>query len=87
MKFFNWLGGIEVALLALAAALLLILGPLFITYRFALADRNAAALLTGTLWLCCIVACVRDFRRHQLSWVSSGVLVLWVVTMLVLGFI
>lgn len=87
MKLFDWLDGIEVTVVAIVAALLLVLGPLFITYRFVLVHRNAAALLTGTLWLCCVAACVRDFRRHQLSWVSGGVLGLWVVTTLILGFV
>jgi hypothetical protein len=87
MKIFDWLDGIEVAVVAILAALLLVLGPLFITYRFALSHRYPAALLTGALWLCCLVACIRDFRRHRLSWVSGGALVLWLVTTLMLGFV
>jgi hypothetical protein len=87
MKIFHWLEGIEVAVVGIVAALLLVFAPLFITYRFALAHRSASALLTGALWLCCVAACVRDFRRQRLSWVSGGVLALWLVTTLVLGFI
>ena len=87
MKLFDWLDNVEVAVIAIIAAVLLILGPLFITYRFALAHRHAAALLTGALWVCCVAACVRDFRRQRLSWVSGAVLILWLVTTLVLGFI
>jgi len=87
MKIFDWLDGIEVAIVGIVAAGLLVPGPLFITYRFALAHRHGAALLTGALWLCCVAACVRDFRRQRLSWVSGGIVVLWLVTTLVLGFI
>jgi hypothetical protein len=87
MKLFDWLGNIEVAVVAIVAVFLLVAGPLFITYRFALAQRHAAALLTGALWLCSVAACVRDFRRQRLSWVSGSVLILWFVTTLVLGFI
>jgi hypothetical protein len=87
MKIFDWLDGIEVTVVAIVAALLLVLGPLFITYRFALAHRYGAAWLTGALWICCVVACVRDFRRQRLSWVSCGILALWLATTLVLGFI
>lgn len=86
MKIFDWLDGVEVTVVAIVAALLLVLGPLFITYRFALAHRYAAVLITGALWLCCVAAFVRDFRRQRLSWVS-GVLTLWLVTTLMLGFI
>jgi hypothetical protein len=87
MKIFDWLDGIEVTVVATVAALLLVLGPLFITYRFALAHRHGAAFLCGALWICCVAACVRDFRRQRLSWVSGGVLALWLVTTLVLGLI
>ena len=87
LKIFDWLDGIEVTVVAIVAALLLVLGPLFISYRFALAHRHEAALLTGALWICCIAAWVRDFRRQPLSWVSGGVLALWLVTTLVLGLI
>jgi len=87
MKIFDWLDGIEVTIVAIVAALFLVLGPLFITYRFALAQRPTAALLTGTLWLCCVTACVRDLRRQRLSWVSGGILALWLVTTIVLGFV
>ena len=87
MKIFDWLDGIEVAVAAIVAALLLVFGPLFITYRFVLAHRQAPALLTGALWLCCVAACVRDFRRQRLSWVSGGVIALWLVTTIVLGLI
>lgn len=87
MKIFAWLDGIEVTIVAVVAALLLVLGPLFITYRFVLAHRHEAAVLTGALWLCCIVACIRDLRRQRLSWVSGGVLSLWLVTTLIVGFI
>ena len=87
MKIFDWLDGIEVTVVAIIAALALVVGPLFITYRFALSHRYGAALLTGALWICCVVACVRDFRRHRLSWISCGVLALWLVTTLVLGLI
>lgn len=87
MKIFDWLDGIEVAVAAIVAALLLVFGPLFITYLFAFSHRQAAALLTGGLWLCCVAACVRDFRRQRLSWISSGVIALWLVTTIVLGFI
>lgn len=86
MKLFNWLDGIEVTIVAILAAVLLVLGPLFIAYRFALAHRHIAALLTGALWICCVSACVRDFRRQRLSWVSGGVIALWLITTLVLGF-
>ncbi len=44
MKIFDWLDGIEVAVAAIVAALLLVFGPLFITYRFVLAHRQAPAL-------------------------------------------
>jgi hypothetical protein len=37
MKIFDWLDGIEVTIFVILAALVLVLGPLFITYRFALA--------------------------------------------------
>jgi hypothetical protein len=40
MKIFDWLDGIEVTVVATVAALLLVLGPLFITYRFALAPAG-----------------------------------------------
>jgi hypothetical protein len=86
MKVFDWLDGIEVTIVAIFAAVLLVLGPLFITYRFALAHRHIAALLTGALWICSVAACVRDFRRRQLSWISGGVLAVWLITTLVLGF-
>jgi hypothetical protein len=42
MKIFDWLDGIEVAIVALVAAVLLVLGPLFITYRFVLAHYHGA---------------------------------------------
>jgi len=87
MKIFDWLDGIEVTVVAIVAALLLVFGPLFITYRFALVHRQAAALITGALWICCVAACLRDFRRQRLSWVSGGVLALWLMTTVVLGFI
>ena len=87
MKIFDWLDGIEVTVVAIVAALLLVLGPLCITYRFALVHRHGAALLTGALWICCVSTCVRDFRRRRLSWVSGGLLALWPVTTLVLGLI
>jgi hypothetical protein len=44
-------------------------------------------LLIGEMWICSVAACVRDFRRQRLSWVSGGVITLWIVTTLVLGFI
>jgi hypothetical protein len=87
MKILDWLDGFEVTVVAIVAALLLVLGPLFITYRFALAHRNSVAWLTGVLWILSVVICVRDFRRRRLSWVSGAVLALWLVTILVLGFI
>ena len=87
MKLFDWRDGIEVTILAILAAILLIIGPLFITYRFALAQRHMAALLTGALWIACVAACVRDFRRQQLGWISGGFLVVWILTTLVLGFV
>ena len=87
MKIFDWLDNIEVTIVAIIAALLLLVGPIFIVYRFALANRNGAAVLTGVLWLCCVAACIRDFRRQRLSWISGGVLVVWIVTTVVLGFI
>jgi len=87
MKILEWLDGFEVTVVAIVAALLLVLGPLFITYRFALAHRNIAAWLTGALWILSVAACVRDFRRRRLSWVSGGVLAIWLVTTVVLGFI
>ena len=86
MRIFDWLDGIEVTIVAIVAAVFLVLGPLFITYRFALAHRHAAALLTGALWVCCVAACIRDFRRRRLGWISGGILALWLVTTLVLGF-
>lgn len=87
MRIVDWLTLIEFTVVAIVAALLLVLGPLFITYRFALVDHHAAALLTGVLWLCCVAACVRDFRRQRLSWVSGGALAIWFVTILVLGIV
>ena len=85
MKIFDWLDNIEVTIVAIVGGLLLGFGPLFIVYRFALADGHAAALLNGALWICCIAARVRDFRRQRLSWVSGGVIALWIATTLVLG--
>src|SRR5436190_5589127 len=85
MKIFDWLDNVEVALVATVASLLLLLGPLFITYRFALAHRPVAAALSGALWLCCAAFCVRDVRRRRMSWVSGGVLILWLLTTLLLG--
>ena len=87
MKLFDWLDGIEVMVVAMVAALLLVVGPLFITYRFVLAHRHGAALLTGALWICCVAICVRDFRRHRLTWFSGGLIALWLVTTLVVGLI
>ena len=87
MKLFDWLDGIEVTIVATLAAILLIIGPLFITYRFALSERYMAALLTGALWIACVAACVRDYRRQQLGWISGGFLLVWVLTTLVLGFV
>ena len=74
MKIFDWLDDIEVTIVAIVAALLLVLGPLFITHRFALVHRHGAALLTGALWICCIAASVCDFRRQWLSWVAPWLL-------------
>lgn len=87
MKFLDWLDGIEVMVVAIVAALLLVIGPLFITYRLVLAHRHEAALLTGALWICCVAVCVRDFRRQRLTWLSGGILALWLVTTLVVGFV
>ena len=87
MKLLDWLDSIEITVVAIVAALLLAVGPLFIAYRFALADRQVAALLTGALWVSCVVACVHDLRRRRFSWTSGVVLALWIVTTLVLGFI
>lgn len=87
MKILDWLDGFEVTVVAIVAALLLVLGPLFITYRFALAHRNSAAWLTGALWILSVAVCVRDFRRRRFSWVSGGVVAIWLVTILMLGFI
>ena len=87
MKFFDWLDNIKIAVVAIVAALFLIVGPLYVLYRLALAHQHPAALLAGALWLCCLAACVRDFRRKHLSRVSGGILALWLVTIVVLGFI
>jgi hypothetical protein len=87
MKILDWLDSIEVTIVAILAAIMLVLGPLFITYRFALAQRYGAALLTGALWIISVAACVRDFRRQRISWISGGVLALWLVTTVVLGFV
>ena len=87
MKILKWLDNIEVAVVAIASGLLLLIGPLLITYRFGLVHRYEARVLIGALWLCSVLICIRDFRRKRLSWVSGGVLALWAVTTLVLGFI
>ncbi len=85
MKIFDWLDGIEIRVIGIAAAIFLVLGPVYITYRFVLIHRHGMALITGALWVCCVAACVRDFRRQRLSWISGGVLAIWLATTLILG--
>ena len=85
MRFPIWLDDVEFWILAIVAGLLLAVGPLVIAYRLVLVGSLGSALLTGAVWLTSVVACVRDFRRHRFSWISLGVLSLWLVTTLFVG--
>jgi hypothetical protein len=85
MKLFDWLDNLEIAVLALVAALLLLLGPWFIILRLGRAHLPGPALLTGALWLACVIVFVRDVRRTRLSWISVGVLMAWLVTTVLVG--
>ena len=82
---FDWLDGIEVAVCAFIAALLLVIGPLFVLARFILRHHYLPAAMVGLLWCGCVVACIRDLRRRSMSWVTGGLLVAWVVLTLVVG--
>ncbi len=81
----DWLDGIEIAVCAVIATLLLVVGPLFMIAQFLLRHRYFPAAMVGLLWCGCVVMCIRHFRRRSLSWVTAGLLVVWVVLILVVG--
>ena len=82
---FDWLDGIEVAVCAFIAALLLVIGPLFVLARLIFRHHYLPAAMVGLLWGGCVVACIRDLRRRSMRWVTCGLLVAWVVLTLVAG--
>ena len=82
---FDWLDGIEVTVCAFIAALLLVIGPLFVLAQFILRHHYLPAAMLGLLWCGCVVACICDLRRRSISWVTGGLLVAWVVLTLVVG--
>jgi hypothetical protein len=87
MKKIDLFPNAEVAIAVVITALLLIFGPLFITYHLASVHRYGAASLTGALWLLGIAVCIRDYRRKKLSWVSGGIFAIGLVLVLVCAFV
>ena len=85
-RFFDRLDGLEVAVFALLAGVLLIVSPLWLTWRYAHTQRYGAAFFCFLLWASGVAACVRDLRQSRFSWVSGALLVLWFGLTLTLGF-
>lgn len=61
---FDWLDGIEVAVCAVIAVLLLIAAPVFLVVRFVATDHYLPATALGVLWCACVATCIHDFRSQ-----------------------
>jgi len=86
LNLFDWLDGIELVIVAGVAALLVVLGPLLVVYRFVFARHYVVASALMLVWSVCIAACVRDLRRQAFTWVSAIAVGVWGVTTVILGF-
>ena len=83
-RVFGWIDTIEFAIPAIFAALVLIGGPMLAALYFIRTQHLLAGGVSFSLWLLAAIACVRDFRRRQLSWVSITLGVVWLVTTLII---
>ena len=79
------LDGIEVAVVAVIAAVLLVLAPVVILRHLIVQGLYLLAAMLAGLWVGCVAACVRDFRRRTLGWISGGMVAAWLVVALIVG--
>jgi hypothetical protein len=82
---YDVLDAVVLAACGFLAAVLLVGGPLFLTYSFFSEQRYLAAFLSAAIWLGFAVAGVRDLWRRRFSWASGSLLVLWFAIVLTLG--
>jgi len=80
MRVFRWVGAdAEVAIIAIFAALLLIIGPPMAVFYFLRGHHYASAMLTSGVWILAAIACVRDFRHEHFGWVTGILCSVWFV--------
>jgi hypothetical protein len=80
MCVFRWVGAdAEVAIIAIFAALLLILGPPLAAFYFLRGHHYVPAILTSGVWILAPIACVRDFRREHFGWATGILCSVWFV--------
>ena len=82
---FEWLDGVEVVVVGIIAAVLIVVGPVYWIIRFSFAKHYVPAVLVGLLWLSCLAAFVRDVRRQRFSWITVGLVAIWIIAMLLVG--
>jgi len=69
---------------AILLGALLVVGPVLASVYFLRSHHYLAAVVSGSLWILTVVACIRDFRRPQFSVVSQALGVVWLPTTLVI---
>ncbi len=80
MRVFRWADAdAEIAIIAIFAGLLLILGPPLAAFYFLRGHHYAPAILTSGVWILAAIACVRDFRREHLGWATGILCSVWFV--------
>src|SRR5438552_8677084 len=85
MRVFRWVGDdAEVAIVAIFAAFLLILGPPLAAFYFLRGHHYAPAILTSGIWILAAIVCVRDFRREHFGWATGVLCAVWLVTTIAL---
>ena len=75
----------EVAVVAVIAAVLLVLAPVVIVRQLIIQGHYLRAAMVGGLWVVCVAAFIRDFRRRTLGWISGGMVAGWLVVALLVG--
>jgi len=72
--------GVEFAIPAILAALVLVVGPLLAVFYFFRTEHLLAAGVSLGVWLLAAAACIRDWRRRHFGWVSLTLGAVWLVT-------
>ncbi len=74
---FNTFDAIDVAVPAILAAVLMIVGPICACVHFLRVGHKFGAGATAVLYGAALISCLRDYRKKEISNGSLAIIVLW----------